>query len=172
MRANIVRRGVVLPSFGEQKRFAIPDMKTLIAILFVLALFLPAVVAATHDVGQGTIEASDEFTFTKGGTDSVLGTLTRKADGFTINFDVGGMAGIHMHDGNKAQCTFYRRHVVGNLSAATGIELVNGVRRISTSIGEIARLKQSPANFWADIRQDSDVAEFLLIVTSFRPKVK
>lgn len=128
--------------------------------------------AGTHDVGLGTIEAPEDFVFEKGATDSVLGTLTRKSDKFTISFDVGGLAGIHMHDGEKAKCTFYRNSRVGGLPASLGIQPMANGQRITISIGDIVTMKQSPANFWADIRKDSDIAKFMLIVTSFKLKPK
>jgi hypothetical protein len=143
-------------------------MKTLLAVI-TLCLAISAV-AGTHDVGLGTIEAPEDFAFEKGSTDSVLGTLTRKSDGFKISFDVGGMAGLHMHDGKKAKCTYYRKHLVGGLPASLGIEPVGDGRRITISIGDVAKLRESPANFWADIRKDSDIAEFMFIVTTFKLK--
>lgn len=143
-------------------------MKALITVI-TLCLAVSAL-AGTHDVGLGTIEAPEDFVFERRGTDSVLGKLTRKSDGFIINFDVGGLAGIHMHDGEKAKCTFYRSHRVSGLPASIGIEPIPNGQRITISIGDVGTLQQSPANFWADIRKDSDVAEFMLIVTTFKLK--
>jgi len=143
-------------------------MKTLL-LLLLIGLAFPTF-AETYDVSAGTIEVSEDFTFQKGGTDSFMGSLTRKSDGWTIHFDVGGLAGIHMHDGKQADCTFYRHHRVGGQPAATGVEAIPNGRRIITSIGDIAVLRQSPANFWTDIRTDSDIADFLLIVSTYRIK--
>lgn len=143
-------------------------MKTLITVI-TLCLAVSAL-ADTHDVGLGTIVAPEDFGFEKGATDSVLGKLTRKSNGFIINFDVGGMAGIHMHDGEKAKCTFYRNIRVGGLPASLGIEPIADAQRITISIGDVVKMQQSPANFWADIRKDSDIAEFMLIVTTFKLK--
>jgi hypothetical protein len=143
-------------------------MKTLITVI-TLCLAVSAL-AGTHDVGLGTIEAPEDFAFEKGATDSVLGKLTRKSDGFIISFDVGGMAGIHMHEGKKAKCTFYRNIRVGGLPASIGIEPIAEGQRITISIGDLAKMQQSPANFSADIHKDSDIAEFMLIVTTFKLK--
>lgn len=145
-------------------------MKTLIAVI-TLCLAVPSL-AGIHDVGLGTFEAAEDFAFEKGSTDSVLGKLTRKSDGFVIHFDVGGMAGLHMHDGEKAHCTFYRNIQVGGLPAALGIKPVANGQRIAISMGDLVKLRQSSANFWADIRNDSDIAEFMLIVTTFKLKPK
>ena len=127
--------------------------------------------AETHDVGYGTFESSEYFVFKRTGTkDSFMGTLTRKTDGFTITFDAGLMAGVHMSDSNKAKCTFYRRHSIGGIPASTGIERVADGQRITTTIDYDSKTRRAPVNFWADIRKDSDIAEFLLVVTTYKPK--
>ena len=145
-------------------------MKLLVTILIALR-FAGTSLAGTCDVRLGTIEVPEDFIFAHTGTkDSFMGTVTRKSDGFSIHFDVGGMAGVHMHEGKQAQCTFFRKQRVGELPAVTGIEPVASGPRITISIGEPAKAHQSPANFWADITQPSDIADFLLIVTSYRLK--
>ena len=147
-------------------------MKTLITFLSALALAFPAI-AATYDVGYGTITASEDFVFKHTGTaDSFMGTLTRKTDGFTITFDVGKMAGTHMHEGKQAKCTFFRKHSIGELPATTGIENVSDGQRIVTTVDYDPKTQRDPANFWAVIRKDSDMAEFLLIVTTYKAKSK
>ena len=54
--------------------------------------------------------------------------------------------------------------------ASVGIQPITNGQRIAISIGDVVSLQQSPANFWADIRKDSDIAEFMLIVTTFKFK--
>jgi hypothetical protein len=145
-------------------------MKTLIIALMAISLARTAL-AETHDVGSGTFEASEDFVFKRTGTkDSFMGILTRKSDGFTITFDVGFMAGVHMSDSKKAKCTFYRRHSIGGIPASTGIEHVADGARITTSLDYDSKIQRAPANFWADIRKDSDIAEFMVIVTTYKPK--
>ncbi len=148
------------------------SMKTLIIVLMAVSLARTAL-AETYDVGSGTFEASEDFVFKHTGTkDSFMGTLTRKSDGFTITFDVGFMAGVHMSDSKKAKCTFYRRHSIGGIPASTGLESISDGQRITTSLDYDLRIQRPPANFWADIRKDSDIAEFMVIVTTYRPKSK
>jgi hypothetical protein len=147
-------------------------MKTLIIALVAVSLARTAL-AETHDVRSGTFEASEDFVFKHTGTkDSFMGTLTRKSDGFTITFDVGFMAGVQMSDRKKAKCTFYRRHSVGGIPASTGIERVTDNQRITTTIDYDSTTRRPPANFWADLRTDSDIAEFMVIVTTYKPKSK
>jgi hypothetical protein len=140
-------------------------MKTLLTSVLALALVCPAI-AATYDVGYGTITASEIFKHA-GTTDSFMGTLTRKSDGFTISFDIGKMAGTHMHDGKKEKCTFFRKHSIGALPATTGIEDVPDGPRIVTTVDYDPETRRDPANFSAVIRNDSEVADFLLIVTTY-----
>jgi hypothetical protein len=181
-------------------------MRTLIAI-FLTAFSGHAAIAAIHDVRYGTFEAPDDFVFKHTGTiDSFRGTLTRKSDGFTISFDIGLMAGVHMSQSKQEKCVFYRTHKINDSFAFTGIERTNGAQTIATTIydnlersrvlGEESKAmfklpepqreqtarqlnerfealkkdKRAPANFWAEIKGDSDIAEFLLIVSSYKPK--
>ena len=140
------------------------------AVLIALAFTIP-VSAETCDVNYGTFEASEDFVFKHTGTiDSFRGTLVRKTDGFTITFDVGKMAGTHMHKGKQAACTFFRSHKIGGLAALTGIEWIPDGQRITTTIAFDLKNGIDPANFWADFHKDSDIAEFILIVTTYKPK--
>lgn len=163
--------------------------------------------AATYDTGYGTFETPEEFTFEKTGTvDSFSGTLTRKADGFTVSFDIGGMSGTHMSPKKRDQCVFFRTHTVNGNFTWTGIERGGGKQVITTTIfhhGELSRRMSEevtatnklsaeqrqqkarewnerwgqlpkdpvpPANFWADFTRDTDLADFLLIVSTYKPK--
>jgi hypothetical protein len=146
-------------------------MRTLIAI-FLAILSAHAVIAETYDVRYGTFEAPDDFAFKHTGTiDSFMGTLTRKSDGFVISFDIGYMAGVHMSQAKKEECVFYRAHKINDNIAFTGIERTNRAQIITTTIyDQLGKEKRAPANFWADIKHDSDIAEFLLIVSTYKPK--
>ena len=141
-------------------------------ILVALAFTIPAR-AETYDVNYGTFEASEDFVFKHTGTvDSFRGPLVRKTDGFTITFDVGAMAGSHMHDEMKAACTLFRSHKIGGLAALTGIEWIPDGQRITTTIAFDSKKGVDPANFWADFHKESDIAEFMLIVTTYKPKAR
>lgn len=165
--------------------------------------------AASYDVGYGSFDAPDDFTFKHTGTiDSFRGTLTRKSDGFTIWFDIGHMAGTHMYPSKQETCSFFRTHTINGNFAWTGIERGHGKETVSTTIyehGERSRrwgeevnatLKlpaeqrdrkakernekhaqfpknpPAPANFWADFTREADLARFLLIVSTYKPKAQ
>jgi hypothetical protein len=149
-------------------------MRTRKTIAFILVLSVRMAAADIWDVRYGTFESPAGFTFQHTGTiDSFMGTLTRTADGFTITFDIGLMAGTHMGEFRQHDCTFYRMHRINGISAFTGIESTAHGQRITTSIYESkSRRNPAPANFWADITKDSDIAEFLLIVSSYRSNTK
>jgi hypothetical protein len=147
-------------------------MKTLTTLLLSVALTFPSI-AATYDVRHGTVTAPDDYAFKHTGMiDSYKGTLIRKSDGFTIHFDIGLMAGAHMHEGKKANCSFFRQHSLGGFPASTGIEKVADDQRIVTTVGYDPKNLYGPANFWAVIRKDSEIADFLLIVTTYQAKSK
>ncbi|MES2825617.1 MAG: hypothetical protein V4732_18595 [Pseudomonadota bacterium] len=152
----------------------IPKVSVLVLsiIFFITALASPAF-AKTIDLSYGTIEIPDDFVFTQTGTtDSFMGTLVRKSDNFVITFDIGIMAGTHMHESKKGACTFFRHHTIGAFPAITGIETIAGKRKIVTTTDYDPKTQRVPANFWAIIKKDSDIADFLIIVASYKPNVK
>src|SRR5262245_10050447 len=120
--------------------------------------------------GQGAFTLPEGFTHERTGTaDSHRGVLRRKADGFQINVDVGIGAGTHMHEGLQADSSYFRSHTVNGLSALTGIESKDGRKTITTTITDLKAKKPVVANFWATIRSEADVADFLMIVSTFTP---
>jgi hypothetical protein len=181
-------------------------MKTIITFILAVGLAIPAF-AKTHDVRYGTFEAPDDYTFTQTGTlDSFMGTLRRNSDGFTIQFDIGRMAGTRMTPLRDDKPAYLRTHVIDGNFAYTGIERKDGKVTVATTIcdwcersrrftEESAAIRAlppeqreekyrelnerraqqlkgigNPANFWADLKREEDLAEFLLIVNSFKLK--
>ena len=141
-------------------------------LAFVIFVIARGATADICDARYGTFETPAGFTFQHTGTiDSFRGTLTRKADGFTITFDIGAMASTHMGDTRQKDCIFYRAHRINGIPAFTGIQPSGGGHKITTTIYDPKR-HQAPANFWAEITKDSDIAEFLLIVSTYMPKAK
>ena len=102
------------------------------------------------------------------GTDSSPGSFVRAAGGFTVHYDIGGMAGTHMGPLRRAECVWFIEHRVNGRTAYTGMTESEGGRQIVTTImgGGDGRWA-FPANFTADVRGDRDVAEFMLIVGSY-----
>ncbi len=147
-------------------------MHLLRIIAFFIFVIAHTAIADTCDVGYGTFEAPKGFSFQHTGTkDSFMGTLTRNPDGFTITFDIGHMAGTHMGESRQGDCTFYRAHRINGIPAFTGIQRSGSGQKITTTIYDSKR-PEAPANFWAEVTKDSDIAEFLLIVSTYTPKTK
>ncbi len=106
------------------------------------------------------------------GTDSSPGSFVRADGGFTVHYDIGGMAGTHMGPHRRAECAWFIEHQVNGRRAYTGMLESEGRRQIVTTIMDQPRGRASPANFTADVRGDRDVAEFMLITGSYvaRPR--
>ena len=149
-------------------------MRAFRVVVLLTLVSMSMAAADVHDVGYGTFEAPAEFSFQRTGTiDSFRGTLTRKGDGFKISFDIGLMAGTAMGEFRKHDCTFYRAHRINGTPAFTGIQRSGSGVKITTTIYDPAHVESPPAaNFWADITSDSDIAEFLLVVSSYESRVK
>lgn len=121
-----------------------------------------------HDLGVGTIRTPDVYVLTRGGTDSTMGRLTRRRDGFKVEFDIGGLAGTHVHRGMRDRCSDYREFRIDGHAAATCVEIDAGYRRVSTTVATSHRM--SPANFRATCRDDADLVEYERIVASYRER--
>ncbi|HYH82643.1 MAG TPA: hypothetical protein VEX86_22820 [Longimicrobium sp.] len=104
------------------------------------------------------------------GTDSSPGRFLRAQGGFAIEYDIGGMAGLHMGAHRRAECAWYVEHQVDGRPAYTGMVVAEGRRLIITTImGKQDEHWSVPANFTAEARGERDVAEFMLIVGSYVP---
>jgi hypothetical protein len=102
------------------------------------------------------------------GTDSAPGVIQRSDGTLVINYDIGGMAGIHMSPERRPECAWLIEHTVNGLRAYTGM-IIQGTRRevITTILSDFVRM---PANFTAEVHDDRDLAEFMVIVGSYVPR--
>jgi hypothetical protein len=148
-------------------------VKSLLLFLLAIIVIASPAFAETRDVFYGTIEVPDDFVFQHTGTlDSFMGTLTRQSDGFTILFDLGGMPGVHRLVAKKEGYAYFRSHRVGGLPACTRIERTAKGQELTTLILQDGKVASCLANFRALIGKDSDIADFLLIVGTYRPKAQ
>lgn len=69
----------------------------------------------------------------------------------------------------KPSCSFFRQYVIVDSPAVTGIIREGKRRYIMTTIKDVLRPGQ-PINFYAEIHNESDIAEYLLIVGSYKAK--
>jgi len=152
-------------------------MKSVVALLLVLGIAGVRAAGAgmeTLDLFYGRVDAPEGYTLKRTGTaDSYRGTLTRASDGFTISFDIGYGTRVTRRDQDPGESLW--THSINGESAYTRLERVDGKLTIATTIcdwcEQMDQLNQEhpyPANFSADIARDEDLAEFMLIVDSWR----
>ena len=104
------------------------------------------------------------------GTESHPGRVLREDSSLVIHYDIGAMAGVHAHPSHRGTFVWLTEHTVDGRRAYTGMREQDGRRRMVTTIlGESRDAMSLPANFEADVRDERDVAEFLLVVTSYSP---
>ena len=139
------------------------------------------------DLDHGNINLLTNYQNERTGTkDSEMGKFVRDDGKFVINYDIGAMAGIHMHQGKKDECIWYSQQFLGSYNnhhrfLYAGIMEKNGKKQMIISLNEVISNTLTisndevdaftfPANFWADITNENDVAELLLIAISYNPK--
>ena len=103
------------------------------------------------------------------GVDSTPGRFVRPGGGFTVHYDIGHLAGTQMGRHRRAECIWYFEHEVGGIPAFTGMIEEEGRRRIITTIGDVPRRESTLANFSAYVGGERDVAEFMMIVSTYVP---
>ena len=119
----------------------------------------------------GEITLPPQYEMRRTGTiDSDMGKITGP-NGFVIDFDIGFMAGTHMHERRKAECEWFMEHTIAGQRALTGVMRKNGKRQVITTIYNKGP-SLSPANFWTTLRSEKDLALFLAIVTTYRAPAK
>ena len=145
-----------------------------VVILGFLCLTSAAAVHAQVTMPTGTISLPATFTLRPlRGTDSSPGTIVRAGGGLVIKYDIGGLAGTWVVPAISANFLWMTSHEVNGHVAYTALARDSaGVRTIATTIlGESKDdIWSLPANFSADVRDERDVAEFMAIVTSYRPR--
>ena len=103
------------------------------------------------------------------GTDSIPGTITGPNGKFIIHYDIGPMAGAQMGPSRKKECSWYREQLINGCKACLGITTTKGVRSMTVTIYESAAISRiSPANFYAKIQKPEDLADMLLILSTFK----
>jgi hypothetical protein len=104
------------------------------------------------------------------GTDSAPGVIRRADSSLVIHYDIGAMAGVRVHPGRRRDFAWFIEHEVGGRRAYSGLILADGRRQLATTVlGDSREAWSLPANFVADVRSERDVAEFMLVVSSYRP---
>lgn len=124
------------------------------------------------ELPTGTLTLPSGFTHQgQRGTDSYPGLIVAGDSSLLIHYDIGPMAGARAHPGRRTEFLWFLEHEVNGYQAYSGVLLKDGDRRlITTVLGQGSHPLALPANFEASIQGDREVAAFMLIVTSYRPR--
>lgn len=120
---------------------------------------------------DGTVWAPKKYSNKRTGTaDSERGELTSPS--LKIIYDIGVMAGTHMASARKNECISYFDTIVNSLAITVGLKKdTAGWELIITTYGSDKKnVFASPANFWADVKDEKDIQEVVNIAISYKPK--
>jgi hypothetical protein len=124
----------------------------------------------------GTIQLLAGFSEKKTGTkDSRRGEISRDKPPLVIGYDIGRMAGLHMSPGEMKECVWFKEQTVNDGKYYIGMEKKDGNKILIISVipkegWSVAHYVSSyPANFWATVRTEEDIADAILIATSYCP---
>jgi hypothetical protein len=119
----------------------------------------------TVDLPTGTIELPRDFIYFQGqGIDSYVGDFTRTDGRFRISYDIGLMAGVAT---SQAQHDIVSSNTmtVGKLTA-----IVVVTRWHEMPEQAVISFPETTANFFAVIRDDSELETMKQIVSTYKPK--
>ena len=146
-------------------------MRPFLCLMFLLVSSLAF--AEETNLGVGSINLPSGYVEHRTGTkDSRMGEIANQDGSLVIHYDIGAMAGTHMHAGRKGECTWYQEQTINGRNIAAGTVEKEGTEElIITMTGhDTTDAWTLPANFWATITDSQDVANVLLIVLSYQPK--
>jgi hypothetical protein len=146
-------------------------MRLLPILILLLGGVAPLAAQGRAALQTGTVDLPPGFEVRcSGGTDSFPGTILRADSSLVIHYDIGGMAGTRVTPLRRDAFLWMIEHRADTLRAFTGLYVEDGHRRIATTIhaDDGGHSFYLPANFVADVREERDVAEFLLITSSYR----
>jgi hypothetical protein len=88
-----------------------------------------------------------------------------------VNYDIGGNAGTRMSDQriSACKCIWYKEQVIHGHLARIGLVETKAGRELAVTIFDTVQRFgwKYPANFWATVQGDEDVADTLLIALSY-----
>ncbi|MGV3541480.1 MAG: hypothetical protein ACO1OQ_16810 [Rufibacter sp.] len=124
----------------------------------------------TIDLGSGLVNAPIVFTNKRTGTkDSYKGELAK--ENFIIHYDIGKMAGAHMNEKLKGQCSYYADTIMNGYRTSVGLIKQNGQTNLKITIwGDYPSAPFTfPANFWSVVKNEREVQDVMAIAMSYRP---
>ena len=129
-------------------------------VLFACVLFAAPLVRA-EDLPPGSIKLLPGYHHITGrGIDSSVGKIWRDG-GAIIKYDIGGDAGIHTDHGEWTKGTVWRTE-----------QTINGQKAVIVFTKKkmlVISFLEMGANFYSTIRNDRDLADVLLMISTFAP---
>ena len=125
-------------------------------------LILPKPTPTPSDPPPGNIELFDGYThIRRQGIDSSVGEIS-KPNGITIRYDIGRMAGLFAGRCMATnECLWYKGQKINGREVWLSL----------TKDGRIyATFPKEYANFWADTKSQEDIADFLIMILTYKVK--
>src|SRR5215211_4143000 len=92
----------------------------LITSLLLSCFMFPRPQVITLDVGEVTLPKG--FVHKRiGMTDSSMGEISRSDGTLVISYDIGPMAGTHMHPRKRKECSWFQEQTIGGRKVYTGL---------------------------------------------------
>lgn len=138
--------------------------------------FVSAATEQVADLKIGTIRLLDGYTYkhSKATQDRTTGEIKRGDSKLVIRYDIGYSAGNQVHPDRKYSGKFwYREQLINGCKSCLFMYEEDGKQIFKATIYKSAtRAFGEPANFQAIIQSQEDLAETLLVVTSYKFKSK
>ena len=149
--------------------------KILLLIFFIIALTFCVSAQTTKTLilprptpvpPPGNIELIENYTHTKRrGIDAAVGEIS-KPDGMTISYLIGSnaeLAASRACGQKNSECLWYKRQIINGREVWLGL----------TKEGQIiATFPENRANFYADTKTPEEIADFLIMVLTYKVKEK
>jgi hypothetical protein len=126
-------------------------------------------------LGVGEIALPGGFAHkTVGVTDSSMGAIKKSDGALVISYDIGPMAGTHMHPGRRKECRWFREQVIDGRQVYLGLVEKNGQRELIVTVmtDGVSEPLALPANFRAAVRGRRDVADVMRVAAGYKPRRK
>jgi hypothetical protein len=146
-------------------------MKLLLTSPFLLSCFM-LLQSQVITLGVGEISLPNGFVHKRiGMTDSLMGEIRRSNGPLLISYDIGPMAGTHMHPQKRGECSWFQEQTIGGRKIYMGMVEKQGKRELIVTVvmDEGSEPLALPANFRATVRSKRDIANVKKIAASYTP---
>ena len=123
-------------------------------------------------LGVGEISLPNGFVHKRiGMTGSSMGEIRRSNGPLLISYDIGPLAGTHMHPRKRGECRWFQERTTGGRKIYMGMVEEQGQRGLIVTVvmDEGSEPPALPANFRATVRSKRDIADVKKIAASYKP---